>query len=110
MQTIKKAMKTLKHLTALALAATFLAAPLAAVAADSADKPAQKVKPFTLTTCPVSGEKLGEMGTPFTFTNDHREIKLCCKSCKKDFDKDPAKYVKQIEEAEKAAAAKDAKK
>jgi YHS domain-containing protein len=103
-------MKTIKHLTALALAASFLAAPLAALAADSADKPAGKVKPFTLTTCPVSGEKLGEMGTPFAFTNDNREIKLCCKSCKKDFDKEPAKYLKQIEEAEKAAAAKDAKK
>jgi YHS domain-containing protein len=106
MQTIKKTMKTLKHLTALALTASFLATPLAVLAADKTDKPAEKVKPFTLTTCPVSGEKLGAMGTSFTFTNDNREIKLCCKACKKDFDKDPAKYLKQIEEAEKAAAAK----
>jgi YHS domain-containing protein len=99
-------MKTVKYLTAIATAASFLTAPLAGFAADKPDKPAEKVKPYTLTTCPVSGEKLGEMGTPFTFTHENREIKLCCKSCKKDFDKDPAKYIEKIEEGEKEAAAK----
>ena len=100
-------MKATKYLTAIALAVAFLAAPLAGLAAD---QPADNPKPYTLTTCPVSGDKLGEMGKPFTFTYEGREIKLCCKSCKKDFDKDPAKFIKKIEAGEKEAAAKAAKK
>ena len=60
-------------------------------------------KPDLLGTCPVSGDKLGEMGKPFTFTYKDQEVKLCCKSCKKDFDKDPKKFIKKIEKAEKSA-------
>ena len=103
-------MKTLKHLTVIALTATFLTAPLAALAADPSGSGADKPKPYTLKTCPVSDETLGEMGKPYVFTYKDREIKLCCKNCKKDFDKDPEKYIKKIEAAEKAAAEKDAKK
>jgi hypothetical protein len=63
-----------------------------------------KAKPYTLKTCAVSDEKLGgDMGEPYTFTYKDREIKLCCKDCRKDFDKDPAKYIKKIETAEKKA-------
>jgi YHS domain-containing protein len=58
-------------------------------------------KPDLLTTCPVSGDKLGEMGKPFTFTYKNQEVKLCCKGCKKDFDKDPEKYIKLIRAADK---------
>ena len=61
-------------------------------------------KPDKMTTCPVSGEKLGEMGKPYVFTYQGQEVKLCCSGCKKDFDKDPAKYVKKIQDA--AAAQK----
>ena len=68
--------------------------------ADAKSDDASKIKPYTLKTCPVSGEKLGEMGKPYVFTNDTREIKLCCKDCLKDFKKDPKKYVKKIEDAE----------
>jgi len=57
--------------------------------------------PDLLKTCPVSGEKLGEMGKPLTFGYKGQEVKLCCKSCKKDFDKDPAKYIKLIRAADK---------
>jgi YHS domain-containing protein len=57
--------------------------------------------PDLLTTCPVSGEKLGEMGKPLVFTYKDQEVKLCCKSCKKDFDKDPKKYLKLIRAADK---------
>jgi YHS domain-containing protein len=66
--------------------------------ADSA-KPDAKAKPYPLTTCIVSGEKLGEMGDPFVFTYEGQEIKLCCKDCKAKFDKEPAKYVKKLAEA-----------
>ena len=67
-----------------------------------------KVKPYTLETCVVTGEKLGGMGEAYTFTHEDREIKLCCKGCVKAFKKEPAKYVKLIEEQEKKA--KDKKK
>lgn len=65
-------------------------------------KSAEKAKPYTLKTCLVSGEELGGMGDPYTFTHKGREIKLCCKSCLKDFSKDTAKYVKKLETAEKS--------
>ena len=42
------------------------------------------------------------MGKPFVFTHEGQEIKLCCKSCQKDFTKDPAKYLKKLEGAGKA--------
>lgn len=63
------------------------------------------VKAYPLKTCVVSGEKLGEMGSPYVLTNSNREIKLCCKSCLKKFNKDEAGYVKKLE----AAEAKDKK-
>ena len=87
-------MKIVKNITVAALAVSFLAAPLLSFAEDA------KTKPYPLKTCVVSGEKLGEMGKPYVFTHDGREIQLCCKSCLKDFNKEPAKYVKKIEEAE----------
>lgn len=65
---------------------------------QAADAPA---KPDQLKTCPVSGEKLGEMGKPLIFTYQGQEVKLCCSGCKKDFDKDPAKYIKLIRAADK---------
>ena len=59
-------------------------------------------KPDLLKTCPVSGEKLdGDMGKPFIFTYKGQEVKLCCKSCKKDFDKNPDKYIATIRAADK---------
>ena len=87
-------MKTIKILTCVALAGVFLAGPLTAKAGDPA--PAGKVKPYPLSTCIVSGEKLGDMGEAYVFTYEGQEIKLCCKSCKKDFDKDPKKYLKKL--------------
>ena len=89
-------MKKLKTLTALTLAVSYLVAPLAGFAAE-------KAKPYALDKCVVSDEKLGEMGKPYVFKHEGREVQLCCKSCLKDFQKDPAKYIKKIEEAEKKA-------
>ena len=67
------------------------------------DKKTDKPKPYPLTTCVVSDEKLGEHGKPYVFTHEGREIKMCCKSCLKDFKKDTAKYIKKLEEAEAKA-------
>lgn len=66
-------------------------------------------KPYPLDTCLVSGEALGSGGmTPYGFAYQGREIQLCCKSCLKYFNKEPAKFIKKLEAAEKAA--KDAQK
>ena len=59
------------------------------------------IKPDLLTTCPVSGEKLGEMEPPTVIVYQGQEVKFCCASCKKDFDKDPAKYLAKIRAADK---------
>ena len=86
-----------------------LAFPVLIHAADP-QAPASK-SAYPLTTCVVSGEKLGgDMGKPFVFTykdpkkpNDAgREVQFCCSNCVKDFNADPAKYLKKID----AAAAK----
>jgi hypothetical protein len=104
-------MKLTKTITVAILTTTFLASPFAGLAADGKDskpdKSDKKAKPYTLNTCAVSDEKFESDSDmkPFEFTYGDREIKLCCKSCKKDFDKEPAKYVKKIEEAEKKAKA-----
>lgn len=93
-------MKKLKLFTVLTLTATVLAAPLVGRAED---KKETKAKPYSLEKCIVSDEKLGEMGKPFVFVHEGQEIKLCCKSCQKDFKKDPAKYLKKLKDAEAKA-------
>jgi hypothetical protein len=93
-------MKALKHLITAVLVTAFCAAPLAGFGAD---KKTEKPKPYTLKTCIVTDEKLGEMGDAYVFVHEGREIKLCCKSCLKDFKKDPAKYIKKLETAEAKA-------
>jgi hypothetical protein len=92
----------------------FVVALVALLAAGSgrADD-VKKPRPYVLKTCPVSDEKLGgDMGDPYVFIygktkdNPGREIKFCCKSCLKDFNKEPAKYLKKIDEQEAKAKAK----
>ena len=98
-------MKTMRTFILLALAVPALALPLTLRAADTnSTAPAVPApKPDKLTNCPVSGEKLGEMGKPYVFVYQGQEVKLCCSGCKKDFDKDPAKYLKKIREADAPA-------
>ena len=63
----------------------------------------KKATPYPLKTCVVSEEKLDEdpKMKPYTFTHDGQEVKLCCKSCLKDFKKEPAKYMAKIKAAQK---------
>ncbi len=95
-------MKLNQYLTAALLGAAILGLT-AATHAEEAKKEAKK--PYTLKVCPVSDEKLGEMGDPFVFEHEGKEVQLCCKSCKKDFAKEPAKYLKKMAALEKKAAA-----
>ncbi len=101
----------MKKLTVTLVSVVLLTAPVAGLAAETAPaKP--KAKPYPLDTCIVSGEKLGgDMGKPYVFDYKGQEIKMCCPSCKKDFDKDPAKYLKKMaDEVAKAKAKKPAAK
>ena len=59
---------------------------------------------YPLDTCVVSGEKLGEMGAPVDYIykeagKPDRLVRLCCNMCVPKFKKDPAKYLKLIDEA-----------
>lgn len=100
-------MKLTKQITSAVLLGVLL---VGAMPTFGADAKTEKAKPYPLDTCVVSGEKLGEMGKPFVFVYEGQEIKMCCKNCKKDFDKEPAKYIKKLDEAEKAAKDKAEKK
>jgi YHS domain-containing protein len=97
-------MKLHRTLATVAVATAFLTTALAGLAADT--KKAAQAKPYPLMTCVVSGEKLGgAMGEPYVFTYEGREVRLCCKSCRADFDKETAKYVAKIDEAAKKVKA-----
>ena len=95
-------MKFTKHIRT-AVLLTGLAAGV--LSTHAADKPGdKKAKPYPLATCVVSGEKFeGSDMKPYEFVHAGQAIKLCCKSCLKDFNKEPAKYLKKIADAQKPA-------
>lgn len=55
-------------------------------------------------TCPVSNEPLGSMGTPIKLTLSGEPAFICCKSCQKRAEADPAKTLKKVAELKTAAA------
>lgn len=76
----------------------------------SAEWLAQSTAAYPLDACMVSGDKLegSDMGPPVNYVyrqagQPDRLVRLCCNHCVRDFKKDPAKYLKMIDEA---AAAK----
>ena len=90
-------MRFTKHILTVVLLAGLAAGVLSARAADQpADK---KAKPYPLKTCIVSGEEINDKGDmkPHSFVVEGQEVKLCCKACLKDFNKDKAGYLKKIE-------------
>jgi YHS domain-containing protein len=103
-------MKALRFLAIPVLTASCLVLPLSGLAdeTNSPATPSTPPRPDKLTTCPVSGEKLGEMGKPYVFVYNGQEVKLCCPGCRKDFDKTPEKYMKKIREADQPAKSKPA--
>jgi len=78
----------------------FKAKPADALKAiDEAVVKAQKAS-YPLKTCSVSGEELGgSMGEPVDFVYGTRLVRMCCKSCIKGFQKEPAKYMATIDAA-----------
>ena len=97
-------MKTTSLYSRLGFSSILTAVMLTALTVSAADE--KKPKAYTLDTCIVSDEKIGaDPGMkPYTFVHEGREVKLCCKSCLKNFKKDAAKYVAKIEAAEKKKA------
>lgn len=73
------------------------------VAGCTGNEKKENAKPYTLDTCAVCDMKFADMGKPYTFIYEGREIKVCDKGEAADFKKDPAKYLKKIEEAEAKA-------
>jgi YHS domain-containing protein len=64
----------------------------------------QQGKHYPLKTCPVSKDELGgDMGKPVDVIVAGRLVRLCCKDCKKDIDKDPAKFIAMVDAARKDA-------
>jgi YHS domain-containing protein len=79
----------------------FLAVGVVGIARAADDAPAKKDKPYPLTTCVVSGEKLDSMGKPKVIQYEGREVRFCCDHCEPEFRKDPAKYLKKLDDAAK---------
>ena len=93
-------MKTNKLMTILTVA--ILGIGLTAAADKEEGTAPTGVPPsYPLKKCPVSDEDLGSMGKPVKVTFDGTDVYLCCKSCLKDFNKDPAKYVAKVKAAGK---------
>lgn len=96
--------QTIQHLIPMKIQITLLilaAALFFPGLSDSAEKGKPEGVPanYPLTQCVVSKEPLGTMGKPVKVTHDGTEVYLCCKSCIKKFQKDPAKYVALVKAA-----------
>jgi len=65
---------------------------------EAAAEPKPWSGPYTLDTCPVSGEKLGSMGDPVVRQYEGREVRLCCDGCIKKFEADQKGYWQKIDE------------
>lgn len=73
---------------------------------EQAKDSTQAVADYPVDYCVVSGDKLedGDMGPPIDYTymqdgKPDRLVRLCCKGCVKDFNKDPEKFLKMIDDA-----------
>lgn len=71
-----------KHLV-LGVTGLAIAVMLAAAAKDESKE--RVGDPYTLNTCPVSGEELGSMGEAPVIIHEGREIRLCCGGCEKKY-------------------------
>lgn len=69
--------------------------------AEPATEPAAaaQLRPYTLDTCAVSGEKLGSMGDPVVNQYDGREIRFCCEGCVDEFEADVPASLAKVDEA-----------
>jgi hypothetical protein len=47
--------------------------------------------------CPVSGDPLGDMGTPFKITKEGRTFYLCCDGCVPKVERDPKAIIAKLD-------------
>lgn len=64
----------------------------------------EQAKTYPLTTCLVSGDKLGGMGETIDCLYEGKLIRFCCKGCIKSFNKNPGKYLPELDAAKKPSA------
>jgi YHS domain-containing protein len=88
----------MKTLLSIALASTFA---LASCTKEKTVTMPMSMPTMEQTHCPVSGEELGSMGDPVVVTHEGTTVKLCCEKCVPKFEKDPAKYVEEVNNAKK---------
>lgn len=62
---------------------------------------AKQAEQYPFDTCVISGGKLGSMGEPAQHVVAGRLVQFCCGGCVKAFNKQPAKYLSQIDDARK---------
>lgn len=80
---------------------SFLLLSVVGCGSGKSNKPYVNTDGYPLDICVVTEQKLGSMGDPFVIKYQDRTVKFCCAACLKDFNKEPAKYMAMIEEAEK---------
>ena len=78
----------------LAASAIALAALLVGVQARAAEE-APKKETKAQTKCPIMG---GDIDKSVFADHDGKRVYFCCKGCPEKFKKDPAKYIKQLED------------
>lgn len=49
--------------------------------------------------CPVSGDPLGDMGTPEVVSVKGEKVLICCDGCRKDVEENPDKYIAMVKES-----------
>jgi hypothetical protein len=99
------------HSDGICAAPPAIPAPPAAATAVAGTKSGET--PYPLTTCVISGKKLGAMGEPVIYTykqkdQPDRTVKFCCKGCIGPFNKNPAPALAKIADARKADDARKA--
>ena len=73
-----------------------LVVPAAALAADGDGSKAKEKTVKAQTTCPLMG---GKINKKIFADHDGKRVYFCCAGCIAGFKKDPAKYVKKLEDA-----------
>jgi hypothetical protein len=80
---------------------------LAAKTASTPEWLAKELAAYPLTTCTVSGDKLGgSMGPALDYVwrvagQPDRLVRFCCSDCPPEFEKNPAKFLAMIDAAKK---------
>lgn len=69
---------------------------LVLVACLQAADPVPAASPYPLTTCVVSGDKLGAMNSPVVINYQGTEVRFCCQDCVGSFKANPAKYLAKL--------------